>query len=114
MACQVVTLRDIAPYKPLKRCTTHGVAWIEDGSTGTAVSVHPNSRRGMAGYERPVTCHGWTFDTASLATTFGGPGMATELEEIVRQACRCGGVHNRDDDPRPVRLQALFKLGGAR
>jgi hypothetical protein len=91
MTCHITTVREVIGHGPLKRCTTHGIAWVEDGKTGTASSPHPNTgtKAGSVrlGYERPVTCHGWTYETATRL------GHNEKLTEIAANACRCGGVH---------------------
>lgn len=35
-------IKEIRPYVKLYRDTNNGIAWIEDGSTGLGISVHPN------------------------------------------------------------------------
>lgn len=35
-------IREIEPYTKLYRDDKNGIAWIEDGSTGLEISVHPN------------------------------------------------------------------------
>lgn len=93
MACPVRSIGEVAPHKHLKRCETHGIAWVEDGTTGTAVSAHPN----ISGTGRPralygkgariVSCHGWAYNTSS--GVIGGG----DLDEIAVTACQCGGTH---------------------
>lgn len=66
-------IKEIRPYVKLYRDTNNGIAWIEDGSTGLGISVHPNldksgSVTGMKklGYwdksDRIVLSHGWKSD----------------------------------------------------
>lgn len=74
-----------------------GIAWVENGSSGTGHSAHPNinssgSASGMIknGYWHKddviKKSHGYTYNTSHLATSDG-------LDEIARQHCRCGGRH---------------------
>ena len=35
-------IKEIRSYVKLYRDTNNGIAWIEDGSTGLGISVHPN------------------------------------------------------------------------
>lgn len=66
-------IKEIRPYVKLYRDTNNGIAWIEDGSTGLGISVHPNldksgSVTGMKklGYwdksDRIVLSHGWKYN----------------------------------------------------
>lgn len=66
-------IKEIRSYVKLYRDTNNGIAWIEDGSTGLGISVHPNldksgSVTGMKklGYwdksDRIVLSHGWKYN----------------------------------------------------
>lgn len=74
-----------------------GLAWVEDGRTGTGHSAHPNidasgSVRGMkklGHWGKDDVCvrsHGFVHNTSRLVVT-------SEFDEIARQHCRCGGKH---------------------
>lgn len=90
-------IKEISNYQILYRCSRTGIAWVEDYSTGTAHSAHPNidgtgSVRGMKrlGYwrelDRTVRTRGTIYNIDSCVVT-------DELDEIARQHCRCGGKH---------------------
>ena len=91
----------------LKRDSRTGIAWIEDGHTGTGVSVHANidatgSVRGMRdrGYwgrdDRTVKSHGWIYN---LDTFLCDP--KNSLEVIVADHCRCEGCQERQNKVEP-------------
>lgn len=90
-------ISDLGNYKKLYRDDRTGIAWVEDGSTGTGHSAHPNisatgSVRGMKnlGYwnkdDRTVRSHGWIYNIDHCVVT-------DELDEIARKNCQCGGKH---------------------
>lgn len=89
--------------KEIKTCvdlymdTKTGIAWIENGNTGSRHSCHPNidktgSVAGMKklGYwnkeDKTVKSHGFIYNIDNLV-------IGDELDEIVRHHCQCGGKH---------------------
>lgn len=95
-----VLLKEIAPYQKLYRDDITGIAWIEDYTAGLGHSCHANiyasgSIRIMKklGYwrkeDRCVRSHGFIYNIDSLVIT-------SDLDEIARQYCRCGGKHDRE------------------
>ena len=77
------------------RDTNNGIAWIEDGSTGLGISVHPNldksgSVTGMKklGYwdksDRIVLSHGWKYNIDRFVCD-----KKNDLEMIVADECMC-------------------------
>ncbi len=92
-------LREIAPYKKLYRDDITGIAWVEDGSSGCAISIHPNiddsgSVKGMKnlGYwdkaDRTVRSHGFIYniDHSFIPTE---KGSWYDMKRIVADECRC-------------------------
>ncbi len=88
-------IKKIEPYKKLYRDDKNGIAWIEDGSTGLGISVHPNidksgSVTGMKnlGYwdksDRIVQSHGWKYNIDRFVCD-----KENELEMIVSNECMC-------------------------
>lgn len=93
MACQMLTVRKVGEHQTLKRCVTHGIAIVEDGSLGGAHSAHANIQNGKRAAEefygptsRIVVCHGWAYNTARVV-------VSDEYDEMAREACHCGGTH---------------------
>jgi len=91
--------KEIGQYKTLYRDDKTGIAWIEDGTTGTEISVHANidtsgSVRGMKnlGYwkrkDRTVRSHGFVYNVDIFVCN-------TPYEKIVAAACRCVGCRKR-------------------
>ena len=89
-------LRMVRDHVELHRDAS-GIAWIVDTSAGIAHSAHPNidatgSVRGMKQLglgrkdARTVRSHGFIYNVSETA-------VETDLDEIARKACRCGGVH---------------------
>lgn len=92
-----ILLEVIRPHVKLYRNPRTGIAWVEDGTSGTGHSCHSNidssgSVSGMKsrGYwgknDRTVRSNGWIYNIDRLS-------VSGELDEIARQHCRCGGVH---------------------
>ena len=88
---------EIAPYKNLYRDTKTGIAWVEDGSTGTLHSPHPNidatgSVPGMKnlGYWRKdahtIKSHGCIYNIDLCV-------VSDDLDAVAAKACQCGGNH---------------------
>ena len=88
-------IREIKEHINLYRDNVNGIAWIEDGTTGNGVSVHPNihssgSVIGMKklGYwgknDRTVRSHGWIYNIDGFICD-----KKDELEMIVAEECRC-------------------------
>jgi hypothetical protein len=85
-------------YLAIYRCSRTGIAWVENGSTGSAHSPHPNicstgSVRGMKslGYwnktDKVVRTHGAIYNISRCCTT-------DELDKLAMQHCQCGGKHS--------------------
>lgn len=90
-------LRVIEPYVTLYRDTRTGIAWVENGHTGTGHSAHPNidksgSIRGMkqhggwSKYDRCVRSHGLIYN---IDISVGSDAY----DHSAAQACLCGGQH---------------------
>lgn len=88
-------IRKIAEYIDLYRDDTTGIAWIEDGTVGIGVSVHPNidesgsvagmKARGFWGMkDRIVRSHGWAYNIDKFVCD-----KSNRLELIVADECRC-------------------------
>lgn len=93
MAKQLI--REINKYTKLYRDDRNGIAWIEDGSTGLGISIHPNidktgSVAGMKklGYwnikDRVIESHGWKYNIDRFVCN-----EKNELERIVANECMC-------------------------
>lgn len=94
-------IKEIEPYKKLYRDDKNGIAWIEDGSTGLGISVHPNidksgSVTGMKnlGYwdksDRIVQSHGWKYNIDRFVCD-----KENKLEMIVSNECMCQACMER-------------------
>ena len=90
-------LQDIDECTTLYRDSRTGLAWVEDGHTGSQHSAHPNidasgSVRGMKklGYwgelDNVVRCRGTIYNISRVV-------VDDELDELARQHCQCGGNH---------------------
>lgn len=88
-------IKEIEPYKKLYRDNKNGIAWIEDGSTGLGISVHPNIHKtgsviGMKnlGYwdksDRIVQSHGLKYNIDRFVCD-----KKNNLEMIVADECMC-------------------------
>lgn len=87
----------VGQYKNLYRDAKTGIAWIEDGSTGSCHTAHPSihytgSIRGMKDRRywdkkaRCVRCRGCIYNIDICI-------MEDEFDMIARDNCRCGGYH---------------------
>ena len=94
-------IKDINKNVKLYRDNKSGIAWIEDRSTGTGISIHANiditgSVRGMKnlGYwkksDRTVRSHGWIYNIDSFVCD-----KDNEFEMIVADECRCAACLER-------------------
>lgn len=94
-------IRQIKEHVNLYRDDKNGIAWIEDGTTGLGVSIHPNihvsgSISGMKnlGYwgkrDRTIRSHGWIYNIDRFVCD-----KHNELEQIVAAECRCQGCIER-------------------
>jgi hypothetical protein len=92
-----VLVKVIRPYVKLYRDSKTGIAWVEDGTTGSGHSCHPNifstgSVRGMKqrGYwgkgDRTVRSHGWIYNIDHVL-------VSGDLDKIACEYCNCGGRH---------------------
>ncbi len=90
-------IKDLEENVTLYTCKKTGIAFIENGKTGTIHSCHASidssgSVRGMKklGYwlkkDRTVKTNGFIFNIDSLV-------VSDELDEIARKFCKCGGKH---------------------
>lgn len=88
----------VRPHVKLYRDPQSGIAWVEDGTTGSGHSCHPNisssgSVRGMKdrGYwrksDRTVRSHGFIYNIDECS-------VRGELDQLANDYCRCGGVHH--------------------
>lgn len=95
-----VFLREVAPYKKLYRDNKTGIAWIEDGSSGCRISIHPNisvsgSVRGMKqlGYwgkqDRTVRSNGFIYNIDRFSFSWDKGSLMREYEDIVADECMC-------------------------
>jgi hypothetical protein len=91
-------LGEVGPYARLRRDRKTGIAWVEDGRTGTGHTCHPNiassgSVTGMKrlGHwkktDRTVRSHGFIYNIDHCSTSM-------PYDKVARDACRCGGVHH--------------------
>lgn len=96
-----VLLKQVTEHIALYRCSRTGIAWVEDGTTGSGHSAHANidatgSVRGMKsrGYwrkdDRTVRTHGAIYNIDSAVVT-------DELDQLATDWCQCGGKHNRSN-----------------
>ncbi len=99
-------ISSISKYQHLYRDDRTGIAWIEDGSSGCNISVHPNiysggSVRGMKnlGYwdkkDRTVRSNGFIYNIDHFITSWDKNSNMYELEKIVADECRCQGCIER-------------------
>ncbi len=90
-------VRDVGPYQVLYRDPDTGIAWVENGSTGTSHSVHPNidasgSVKGIkdlrywGAEDRTVQSHGFIFNIDRTV-------IDDDLDALAAAECRCGGKH---------------------
>ena len=88
---------EVGPHAELHVDPKTGIAWVEDGATGSGHSAHPNidasgSVEGMRnlGYwakdARTVECHGFIYNIDLCVVT-------DEYDEIACEHCKCGGNH---------------------
>ena len=96
MAKNKILIDTIRPHVKLYSDPKTGIAWVEDGTSGTGHSCHPNidrtgSVRGMKsrGYwdkkDRTVRSHGWIYNIDKCV-------VSGDLDETARQHCNCGGA----------------------
>ena len=89
---------EVRAHVNLYRDPKTGIAWIEDGTSGTGLSAHPNihasgSIRGMRdrGWwgkkDRTVKSHGFIYN---IDRSVGGDSAD---DKLVRNMCECGGNH---------------------
>lgn len=90
-------LKQIDEVTELYRDTNTGIAWVENGHTGSGHSAHPNidvsgSVSGMKklGYwgqkDRIVRSHGFYYNIDRVVIT-------DDLDKVAAEHCRCGGKH---------------------
>ena len=93
-----VFVQEVRPYVKLYRDPKTGVAWIEDGRSGTGLAAHPSidatgSIRGMKDHgwwgkkDRTVRSHGFIYNIDQAA------GGESADDKLVRNMCDCGGNH---------------------
>ena len=109
-------LETIRPHVELYRDPRTGIAWIENGSTGTGHSCHPNisglgSAAGMIRSgrwdkgDKFVRSHGFLYNVSHCITS-------GELDKIACKACRCGGAHGCAGSPRRGQRHAHSRQTG--
>ena len=92
-------IKNIKEYADLYIDDNTGIAWIENGTTGTENSVHSNidvtgSIKGMKklGYwkkdDKIVKSHGSYYNISTLV-------ISDKLDEIVAEYCKCEECENR-------------------
>ncbi len=92
-------IKEIEPNIELHKCNRTGIAWIENGRTGSGHSAHPNidasgSVLGMKklGYwgkeDITVRTHGYIYNISKCAVT-------DKYDQIAMNYCQCGGKHSR-------------------
>lgn len=103
-----ILLETIRPNVRLYRDSASGIAWVEDGNTGSGHSCHPSidasgSVRGMRslGYwgqrDRAVRARGLIYNIDRLS-------VSGRLDEIAQAYCRCGGRHEEHPEGRGAEL----------
>jgi hypothetical protein len=113
-------VRTIGPHAKLYRDRKTGIAWVEDGSSGTGHSAHPNidatgSVRGMKAKgwwgknDRTVRSHGFIYNIDIFHTS-------DDYDVIAARACQCGGNHGIHEGKAPggKKRHGKFKLVAAR
>ena len=94
-------VREIKQYVKLYRDTETGIAWIEDGTAGIAISVHANihasgnvgamkKRGSWRQNDRTRRCGGFVYNIDSLIYD-----KFNELERIVADECMCEACQER-------------------
>ena len=102
-------IKEVAPYKKLYRDDVTGIAWIEDGSSGMGISIHPNidasgSVKGMKqqGYwgkkDRTVKSHGFIYNIDHIVFDYSEDSQMRALENIVAIECRCQACIERREE----------------
>lgn len=97
-----VLIKKVGEYQKLFKDDRTGIAWVEDGSTGSGHTCHPSidatgSVRGMKsrGYWRPkdrtVRCGGFIYNIDSFIASDDYDWLAAEY-------CNCGGVHRKREN----------------
>lgn len=90
-------IKHIEEYVDLYRDTKTGIAWVENGKTGSGHSAHPNidSSGSVAGMKklgywakdaRTVRSYGAIYNIDSCV-------VSDKYDEIARKHCQCGGKH---------------------
>lgn len=93
-------IREVGPYAKLYRDSINGIAWIEDGSSGCGISIHPNisatgSVSGMKklGYwdkkDRVVKSNGFAYNIDHISFSWDKGSYMRQFEDIVADECRC-------------------------
>ena len=91
-------LKEIEPHVILYRCTSTGIAWIENGKAGIGHSAHPNihssgSVSGMKnlGYwdkkDKTVRSHGFIYNISVKV-------MSDKFDKIAGNFCQCTTCSN--------------------
>lgn len=98
-------IKKIGPHAALYRDRKSGIAWVEDGTSGTGHSAHPNidasgsvagmKRKGWWGKnDRTVRAHGFIYNIDILHTS-------DDYDVIAARACQCDGNHGIHDGKAP-------------
>lgn len=95
-----IMLKKIAPYKTLYRCPTTGIAWVEDGTSGTGHSAHANIH-GTGGSVQRMKRQGYWEAKARVERTNGyiynidTLVISNELDQIAADHCLCRACRER-------------------
>lgn len=94
-----IKIKEIAPHKTLYRCSITGIAWVEDGSSGTGHSAHANihktgSVQGMKRQkywkhmDRVERTNNFIYNIDTLI-------ISDELDQIAADHCLCRACRER-------------------
>ena len=81
-------IQQIREHVALYRDDRTGIAWVENGETGSGHSCHPNQRRNIYKPYRTARSHGWVYDIDTFV-------VSDDLDQIAANACQCGGKHEK-------------------
>jgi hypothetical protein len=100
-------VREIEPHVNLFRDPRNGIAWIENGRTGTSHSCHPSIDRtgnltgmrknGGWGNATVVQSHGFKYNVDSFVINKEDP-----FDLLVAQECQCSGCEKRRKEEKPA------------
>lgn len=109
-------LRDIKPYVTLYRDPDTGIAWIEDGETGTGISVHPSidDSGSLAGMRKlhwgdtakVVRFRGFYYNLSSFVAQ-----KDSKYDQIVANECRCEDCRIRRKAEQTIEVKRTSMTG---